>query len=82
VDSRTSGPRGTVIRRVDGEALDVGCGVFAIAATLLILDVRPEGSALRDALLHACAGIRRLWRELYAALAVFFAFESSLFGRG
>jgi uncharacterized membrane protein len=28
-------------------------GVFAIAATLLILDVRPHGEPLRDALLHA-----------------------------
>ena len=28
-------------------------GVFAIAATLLILDVRPEGKPLGDALVHA-----------------------------
>jgi uncharacterized membrane protein len=39
-------------------------GVFAIAATLLILDVRPEGEPLGDALLHA-------W-PAYAAYAVSF----------
>lgn len=39
-------------------------GVFAIAATLLILDVRPEGDPLRDALVHA-------W-PAYAAYAVSF----------
>jgi uncharacterized membrane protein len=39
-------------------------GVFAIAATLLILDVRPEGEPLGEALLHA-------W-PAYAAYAVSF----------
>jgi uncharacterized membrane protein len=61
-------------------------GVFAIAATLLILNVDTQVTdqhPLASELAHAWPSLSpTLAAVLYAAIAAFYVVESSLFGRG